>query len=76
MILYNLTAHFIPGLFLIGVMFVGDQPYICLAFITIALCFNSAVVITCLHNAHDLAPNFASTIFGFTALFGTTPGYL
>lgn len=70
------TAHFIPGCFLIGIMFVGDQPYTCLAFITIGLCFNSAVVVTSMHNPHDIAPNFASSIYGIISFAGSSTGYV
>jgi len=73
---FSLCSHFIPGCALLSITFVGDQPYTCVAFITIALCFNSAVVVTKLHNAHDIAPNFAASIYGLISIVGSTAGYL
>lgn len=68
------TAHFIPAGFLIAILFVGNQPYVCIAFIALALGFGGATTITAMQNPHDLSPNFAATIFGFIHTFGSTPG--
>lgn len=54
-----LTAHIIPGLFLIGLCFVRDNPYLAVALVTLSLGFNGAAVLTNLQNSQDLSPNFA-----------------
>lgn len=70
------TAHFIPACFLIGLIFVGNRPYVCVTFISLALGFCGGISITSLQNPHDLSPNFATTIFGFMHTVGQTPGYV
>lgn len=69
------TAHFIPACFLIGLSFVGNRPYVAVTLMTLALGMSGAQVVTTVQNAHDLAPNFAATIFAFINTFGSTSGY-
>lgn len=59
---FTLSAHIIPGLFLISIAYVAFNPYLCVAVVTLSLGFNGAAAMTNLQNAQDLAPNFAGTI--------------
>jgi MFS transporter, ACS family, solute carrier family 17 (sodium-dependent inorganic phosphate cotransporter), other len=70
------TAHIIPGVFLILLCFVGCDPYICVAIITLSLGFNGAATMTNLQNSQDLAPNYAGSLYGIINFFGTTSGFI
>lgn len=70
------SAHVIPGLFLLAIPYVSYSPNACVAFITISFGFNGAVSLTNYTNAHDLAPNFASTLYSVMNGVATTAGFL
>uniref|UniRef100_A0A1L8DEH7 Putative permease of the major facilitator superfamily protein n=2 Tax=Nyssomyia neivai TaxID=330878 RepID=A0A1L8DEH7_9DIPT len=72
---FCIFSHIVPGLFLIGLCFV-NEPYTCVALITLSLGFNGASVLTNLANSQDLAPNFAGTLYGIMNAIGTTSGFL
>lgn len=42
MLTFPFPAHIIPGVFLILLCFVGCDPYVCVAIITLSLGFNGA----------------------------------
>lgn len=73
---FSFVAHIIPGLFLILLCFVGCDPYICVAIITLSLGFNGAATMTNLQNSQDLAPNYAGTLYGMVNFVGTTSGFI
>lgn len=60
----TISAHVIPGLFLIALPYVNHRPNVCVAFVTLSLGFNGAGVLTNLQNSQDLAPNYAATVYG------------
>lgn len=66
----------IPGLFLVGIGFIGFKPYVCVTIITLSLGFNGASTLTNLQNSQDLAPNFAGTLYGIMNFIGTTSGFI
>lgn len=72
----NFLAHIIPGLLLLGLAFIGNNPYWCVAIITMSLGFNGASTLTNLQNSQDLAPNYAGTLYGAINFVGTTTGFL
>ena len=43
---------------------------------TLSLGFNGCATLTNLLNSHDLAPNFAGTLYGIINTAGTTAGFL
>lgn len=53
-----------------------QQPYVCVALITLSLGFNGASTVTNLQNSQDLAPNFAGTLYGIINFVGTTTGFI
>lgn len=67
-------AHIIPGCLLIGLTFFGNQPQVCVALISVAMCISGATTITNLQNPHDIAPNFAVTIYSLGGVLAVTPG--
>lgn len=69
-------AHTIPGLFLLAIPYVSHSPYACVAFITLSFGFNGSGCLTNQSNSHDLAPNFASTLFSVMNGVATTAGFL
>lgn len=73
---YFCVAHVVPGLFLLGMTYVSDEPYMCVAFMTLSLGFNGASTVTNLQNCHDLAPNYAATLYGIMNTAGTTAGFI
>ncbi|XP_055532908.1 sialin-like [Wyeomyia smithii] len=73
---FCLFSHIIPGLFLVGLIFAGFDPYVCVAIITLSLGFNGASTMTNLQNSQDLAPNFAGTLYGIINFVGTTSGFI
>lgn len=52
----------LPGVFVLAIIFVGEHPYVCVAFMTISLGFNGAIAQSAICNYHDLAPNYASSL--------------
>ncbi|XP_021706133.1 sialin [Aedes aegypti] len=73
---FCLFSHIIPGLFLVGLIYAGFDPYVCVAIITLSLGFNGASTMTNLQNSQDLAPNFAGTLYGIINFVGTTSGFI
>uniref|UniRef100_A0A182XA81 Major facilitator superfamily (MFS) profile domain-containing protein n=1 Tax=Anopheles quadriannulatus TaxID=34691 RepID=A0A182XA81_ANOQN len=74
--LFGTVAHIIPGLFLVGLIYIGFDPYVCVAIITLSLGFNGASTMTNLQNSQDLAPNFAGTLYGIINFVGTSSGFI
>uniref|UniRef100_A0A182K207 Major facilitator superfamily (MFS) profile domain-containing protein n=1 Tax=Anopheles christyi TaxID=43041 RepID=A0A182K207_9DIPT len=72
----DLLPHIIPGLFLVGLIYIGFDPYVCVAIITLSLGFNGASTMTNLQNSQDLAPNFAGTLYGIINFVGTSSGFI
>lgn len=73
-LVHHFSAHILPGCLLFSMCFIGSNPYVCVAIITIALGFNGASVCTNLQNAQDLAPNYTAIIFAIINLVGTSCG--
>lgn len=73
---FSFLAHVIPGVFLILLCFVGCDPYVCVAIITLSLGFNGAATMTNLQNSQDLAPNYAGSLYGMVNFVGTTSGFI
>lgn len=69
-------AHIIPGLFLIALTFVGCDPYVCVAIISLSLGFNGAATMTNLQNSQDLSPRFSGQIYGIINFFSTMSGFI
>lgn len=66
----------IPGLFMIGMIFVSDRPYFSIAFMSASLGFNGAAAMTNLQNSQDLSPNYAATLYAIISTTGTTTGFV
>lgn len=73
---FTIFSHVIPGLFLIGLGYIGMHPLICVAAITLSLGFNGCATVTNLQNSQDLAPNYAGTLYGIINFVGTTTGFI
>lgn len=69
-------AHIIPGFFLISLGFIGENPYVHVAIITLSLGFNGAATLTNLQNSQDLAPNFAGSLYGIINFIGSSTGFI
>lgn len=54
----------------------GDHPYVCVAFMTISFGFNGAVALTNYVIGHDLAPNYATTIYAIINTAATSAGFI
>lgn len=53
-----------------------NNPYVCIALITLSLGFNGAATMTSCQNPQDLAPNFAASVYGFSNFFATMSGFI
>lgn len=53
-----------------------NNPYACIALITLSLGFNGAATMTSDQNPQDLAPNYAASVFGISNFFGTMSGFI
>ncbi|XP_033342298.1 putative inorganic phosphate cotransporter isoform X1 [Megalopta genalis] len=69
-------SHFIPGLFLILVGYVGCRFLLANVFLVLALGFNGAAAISNLSNNQDLSPNFAGFIYGLMNAVGCMSGMI
>lgn len=69
-------AHFIPGIFLILVGYVGCDLLLANIFLVFALGFNGAASISNLSNNQDLSPNFAGFLYGIMNTIGCTSGMI
>ncbi|GLH13842.1 Putative inorganic phosphate cotransporter-like Protein [Gryllus bimaculatus] len=65
-------SHIVPGALMLGLAFVGCNVPGAIALLTIGLSFNGASTVTNLVNHHDLAPNYAGSLYGFMNGFGAT----
>lgn len=70
------TAHFLPGIFLILVGYVGCRFVLANVFLVLALGFNGAAAISNLSNNQDLSPNFAGFIYGLMNTIGSMSGMI
>lgn len=73
---FLLPAHILPGLLLIGITYIGNHPYWCVAIITASLGFNGASTLTNLQNSQDLAPNYAGSLYSVINFIGTSSGFI
>lgn len=53
-----------------------NNPYVCVALITLSLGFNGAAILTSGQNPQDLAPNFAASVYGLSNFFATMSGFI
>ncbi|XP_029168994.1 putative inorganic phosphate cotransporter isoform X2 [Nylanderia fulva] len=74
--LATIFSHFIPGIFLVLVGYVGCDFVLANVFLFFALGFNGAALISNLSNNQDLAPNFAGFLYGIMNAVGTTSGMI
>lgn len=74
--LATIFSHFIPGIFLILVGYVGCDFVLANVFLFFALGFNGAALISNLSNNQDLAPNFAGFLYGIMNTIGTASGMI
>ncbi|KAM0735388.1 Vesicular glutamate transporter 2 [Formica fusca] len=74
--LATIFSHFIPGIFLILVGYVGCDFVLANVFLFFALGFNGAALISNLSNNQDLAPNFAGFLYGIMNTVGSTSGFV
>ncbi|XP_018336997.1 PREDICTED: putative inorganic phosphate cotransporter isoform X3 [Trachymyrmex septentrionalis] len=74
--LATIFSHFIPGIFLILVGYVGCDFVLANVFLFFALGFNGAALISNLSNNQDLAPNFAGFLYGIMNTIGSTSGMI
>ncbi|XP_012218429.1 sialin isoform X2 [Linepithema humile] len=74
--LATIFSHFIPGVFLILVGYVGCDFVLANVFLFFALSFNGAALISNLSNNQDLAPNFAGFLYGIMNTVGTISGMI
>ncbi|OXU16846.1 hypothetical protein TSAR_005319 [Trichomalopsis sarcophagae] len=73
---YGATAHFLPGICLIVVGYVGCSFTLANVFLFLALGFNGAASIANLSNNQDLSPNYAGFLYGIMNTIGTTTGMI
>ncbi|XP_031849455.1 sialin isoform X2 [Nomia melanderi] len=69
-------SHFVPGIFLILVGYVGCRFVLANVFLVLALGFNGAAAISNLSNNQDLSPNFAGFIYGLMNTIGSMSGMI
>ncbi|KAJ8681680.1 hypothetical protein QAD02_017472 [Eretmocerus hayati] len=69
-------SHFIPGVFLVMVGYVGKSFMLANVFLFFALGFNGAASIANLSNNQDLSPNYAGLLYGIMNTVGTTSGMI
>ncbi|KAL6438537.1 hypothetical protein ACFW04_004543 [Cataglyphis niger] len=74
--LATIFSHFLPGIFLILVGYVGCDFVLANVFLFFALGFNGAALISNLSNNQDLAPNFAGFLYGIMNTIGTSAGFV
>ncbi|XP_076244331.1 putative inorganic phosphate cotransporter isoform X2 [Calliopsis andreniformis] len=67
-------SHFIPGIFLILVGYVGCDLVLANVFLVLALGFNGAASISNLSNNQDLSPNYAGFLYGVMNTIGCASG--
>nr|CAH7725017.1 unnamed protein product [Callosobruchus chinensis] len=69
-------SHIIPGLLLASQTLTGCDVNWAIVLITLSLGLNGASTLTNLQNSHDLAPNFAGTLYGIANCIGSTTGFI
>lgn len=69
-------AHILPGLLILSLCLIGENPFAAVAIMTMSLGFNGASALTNLQNGQDLAPNFAGSICALINFVGTTSGFI
>ncbi|KAL6259838.1 hypothetical protein P5V15_009748 [Pogonomyrmex californicus] len=74
--LATIFSHFLPGVFLILVGYVGCDFILANVFLCLALGFNGAALISNLSNNQDLSPNFAGFLYGIMNCVGTASGMI
>ncbi|CAH1984886.1 unnamed protein product [Acanthoscelides obtectus] len=69
-------SHILPGLLLAIQTLTGCDVNWAIVLITLSLGLNGASTLTNLQNAHDLAPNFAGTLYGIANCLGSATGFI
>ncbi|XP_014486197.1 PREDICTED: sialin isoform X2 [Dinoponera quadriceps] len=72
----TIFSHFLPGVFLILVGYVGCDIVLANVCLVFALGFNGAAIIANLSNNQDLAPNFAGFLYGIMNTIGSSSGII
>ncbi|XP_001606885.1 sialin isoform X2 [Nasonia vitripennis] len=72
----TIFSHFLPGICLIVVGYVGCSFTLANVFLFLALGFNGAASIANLSNNQDLSPNYAGFLYGIMNTIGTTTGMI
>lgn len=54
----------------------ADQPYVCIALMSLSFGFNGAVTVVSISNCHDLSPNYATTLNSIVNGLGNSAGFL
>lgn len=67
-------ATIIPSCMVIGLCYVGCNPYASVALMTLAITFSGGMFCGVFSNHIDLAPNFAGTLMGITNTISTLTG--
>lgn len=70
------TAHVLPGLGLLAIPFFYEQPYTCVALMSLSYGLNGAVTVTAITNFHDLSPNYATMLNAIINGLGNSAGFL
>lgn len=73
---FILFSHILPGLFVLGQTFIGENATWAIVLMTLALGSNGASTLTNLQNSQDLSPNFAGTIYGIMNCIGGVTGFI
>lgn len=72
-----IAAHILPAVCLLCIPLVTvDQPYICVALMTVAFGLNGAITQTTLVNYHDLGPTCAASLMSIANSVAAASGFL
>ncbi|XP_049940928.1 putative inorganic phosphate cotransporter [Schistocerca serialis cubense] len=74
--LFVIPSHLIPAVLMAALGYVGTNEAFAVALLSLSLGFNGAAAVTNLANHHDLAPNFAGSLYGIMNTIGSCTGFV
>ncbi|XP_049764406.1 sialin-like [Schistocerca cancellata] len=74
--LFVIPSHILPAVLMASMGYVGENEALAVAILSLSLGCNGAATVSNLSNHHDLAPNYAGSLYGIMNAIGTCTGFI
>ncbi|XP_049790088.1 sialin-like [Schistocerca nitens] len=74
--LFVIPSHILPAVLMASMGYVRENEALAVAILSLSLGCNGAATVSNLSNHHDLAPNYAGSLYGIMNAIGTCTGFI